>query len=82
MYQRFLALMAAPVFLEDAEKSRVSKMLNTILWASLICILLFSLVIPFVYQSPGRILIIAVVMFFIITGNLFLLHRSYVRLTV
>jgi PAS domain S-box-containing protein len=81
IYQKIRELMTAPIFADDVEKTRISGMLNTILWASLVCIILFSIVVPFTYRGPGTILIITVAIFLIIVVNLFLLRRAYVYLT-
>jgi PAS domain S-box-containing protein len=81
IFQKFRELMTAPIFPDDVEKTRISGMLNTILWASLVCIILFSIVVPFAYRRPGTILLITVAIFLIIVSNLFLLRRAYVYLT-
>ena len=81
IYQKIVALMAAPVFPDDAEKTRIGKMLNTILWACLACVIIFGLAGPFAYQPPQSPVIIALIIFLVIVGNLILLRRGHTRLT-
>jgi len=71
-------LLAAPVFKEDKEKSRIARVLNFILIIVMILLLLFSLPTLFITSNAGRIVIEVVLIFWTLV-MLVLLRRGYVR---
>lgn len=79
MWQRIRKLLAPPVFEEDEEKTRVARLLNSILLVVILLVMAFS--IPALVMTPalGRILL-ELILALVTLGILFLMHRGQVNL--
>lgn len=78
MWERFLNLLAPPVFLEDEEKTRVARLLNVIIIIVMLLVMLFS--VPALVLTPdlGRVLI-ELLLGILALVMLIVLRRGYVR---
>ncbi len=80
MLDRIRRVLAAPVFADDEEKTRVASILNTIVLATLTLSVAFAIVTPVISPNPGFSLVFTGALILPQLCALYLMHRGRVQL--